>query len=105
METTMSDAVETADDHPHEHPNYVLIWGILLGLMIAQFGVKQLDILPYQLFIGFIFMVATVKTTLVALNFMHMKFENLVIFSLALTPFIFVILFLSVVMFDVPALG
>ncbi len=101
----MSDAVDTADDHAHEHPNYVFIWGILLTLMIAQFGVKQLDVMSYQLFIGFIFVVATVKTTLVALNFMHMKFENLVIFSIALSPFLFVILLLTVVIFDVPALG
>ncbi len=73
--------------------------------MIGQWGVKQLDILPYELFIGFIFLVATVKMTLVALNFMHMKFENLVVFSLALSPVFFLILLLSVVIFDVPAVG
>ena len=101
----MTEATDADEAHGHEHPNYVLIWGILLALMIGQWGVKQLGILPYQVFIGFIFVVATIKTTLVALNFMHMKFENLVIFSLALSPVLFLILLLSVVIFDVPAAG
>lgn len=98
----MTEATDTADDHAHEHPNYVLIWAILLGLMLGQFAVKQMDILPYNVFIGFIFTVATVKTLLVALNFMHMKFENLIIFSIALSPVLFLVLLLSVVIFDVP---
>lgn len=101
----MTETTDAEEAHGHEHPNYVLIWGILLALMIGQWGVKQLDILPYELFIGFIFLVATVKMTLVALNFMHMKFENLVVFSLALSPVFFLILLLSVVIFDVPAVG
>ncbi len=94
-----------ASDHEHHHPNYTLIWVILLALMLGQFGVKKLDVLSYQMFIGFIFVVATVKTLLVALNFMHMKFESIVIYLMALSPVLFIILFFSVVVFDVPVLS
>ncbi len=98
----MTDSTEQHGDSEHHHPNYTLIWVILLGLMIGQFGIKQLGILDYQLFIGFIFTVATVKTLLVALNFMHLKFESIVVYLLALSPVLFVLLFFSVVVFDVP---
>jgi len=105
----MSDEHEQTDtqaaENGHHHPNYTVIWVILLVLMLVQFGVKKLDVLNYTLFIGFIFTVATVKTLLVALNFMHMKFENIVIYLMALSPVLFVVLFFSVVVFDVPVLS
>ncbi len=97
----MSEA-STAAEHDHDHPNYTMIWVTLMVLMGLQFVLK-LIIPSYALFVGVIFVVATIKTVLVALNFMHMKFEKLVIFLMALFPFFFVILFFSVIVFDIPS--
>ncbi len=72
-------------------PNYVLIWGWLVGLMVigllASFlpGVRTLAV-------ALIFATAAAKALLVALNYMHLRFEPRLIYAIAIVPVLFVLL-------------
>jgi caa(3)-type oxidase subunit IV len=67
------------------HPHYVAIWIWLIVLMLA--GVLA-TLLPVEksVVIGLIFAIAAVKAVLVALNYMHLKSEDWLIYALAIVP-------------------
>jgi caa(3)-type oxidase subunit IV len=71
-------------------PNYVAIWVWLIVLMLAGVLVTLLP-LDRSAVVGLIFAVATVKAALVALNYMHLKSENWLIYALAIVPVLLVI--------------
>ncbi|MFQ5693674.1 MAG: cytochrome C oxidase subunit IV family protein, partial [Nitrospinota bacterium] len=56
---------------------------------------------PRLLIDTFIFVVAGVKAVLVALNFMHLKFERLLIWSLVLVPLGFFVILAAVLVYDI----
>ncbi len=72
------------------HPNYTAVWLWLLGLLglgvAASFlpGGRTLAVLV-------IFAIAFVKAILVALNFMHLRFEPALIYPLVLIPLLFLL--------------
>lgn len=57
----------------HGHPNYFIIWGILVALMTISLGIGELG--HTTLAIAMIFGIAIVKTLLVLGQFMHLKWE------------------------------
>jgi caa(3)-type oxidase subunit IV len=72
----------------HAHPNYtaVFVWLLaLLGVGVAA------SLLPggRSVALVVIFTTAFVKALLVALNFMHLRFESGVIYAIALIPLVF----------------
>jgi len=69
------------------HPNYVLVWYWLLGLALASVLVSTLP-LPHTFTIVLVFSAALVKALLVALYFMHLRFEGGLIYALALVPLV-----------------
>jgi cytochrome c oxidase subunit 4 len=69
------------------HPNYVLVWYWLLGLALASVLVSALP-LSHTLTVVLIFSAALVKALLVALYFMHLRFEGWPIYALALVPLV-----------------
>lgn len=71
--------------HERVHPNYVAVWVWLVGLLIVSVGVTSLPI-PAWVILFVIFAVAVVKALLVALNYMHLKFEQLLIYAMAIVP-------------------
>ena len=76
------------------HPNYVAVWLWLIGLLIASVVAVYLPI-PRSVAIFLIFVAAGVKAVLVALNYMHLKFEQLLIYAMAIIPLaIFFVLWL-----------
>ncbi len=78
----------------HAHPNYVAIWLWLLGLALISVLVTALPF-SHTLIVVLVFAAAAVKAILVALYYMHLRFERLFIYSLALTPLaLFVVLLL-----------
>lgn len=84
----------------HEHPNYVLIWYWLIGLALMSVLLSALPISDaVALFL--IFAAACVKAVLVALYFMHLRFERVVIIALLLAPILLFIALLVVVFFDI----
>lgn len=69
------------------HPNYVAVWFWLVGLLLASVGVSYLGISP-GIALTLIFAMAAIKAVLVALHYMHLRFENLLIYAVAIIPLI-----------------
>lgn len=73
----------------------LIIWGWLIVLLLVSIGASALSISP-ALIVLIIFGLAAVKALLVALYYMHLRWEHFAISLLALTPVIlFVILTLA----------
>ena len=90
----MTNSVQT-----HSHPNYVVIWYWLIGLALGSVIVSSLP-LPHLLILVIIFAAAFVKAWLVALYYMHLRFERLLIFSLVVIPLAFFVILLLVLFYD-----
>jgi caa(3)-type oxidase subunit IV len=75
-------------------PGYVAIWIWLIGLTIfcvgltLVFGTRPVVVLIF-------FAVASVKSLLVALNYMHLRFERPLIYAIAIVPVLFVLTLLA----------
>ena len=82
------------------HPNYVAIWVWLVALMIAGVLVTRLP-LGKPTVISLIFAIAAVKAVLVALNYMHLKSENWLIYALAIVPVLLVVAMTLVLLPDI----
>jgi len=79
------------------HPNYVAVWGWLVGLLVV--GVLS-AILPFPKAASLvvIFGAAVAKALLVAANYMHLRFEPGLIYAIAISPIVlFVVLTLALV--------
>jgi cytochrome c oxidase subunit 4 len=73
-------------------PNYFGIWIALLGLVAISIAASI--VLPKSLALLLIFAVAIVKALLVALNYMHLKYEKLLLYIIAIVPVVIVIILL-----------
>ncbi len=72
------------------HPNYVAIWIWLLALMgigLAASAIPGARVIAVTV----IFATATAKALLVALNFMHLRFEPRLIYAIAIVPILLVV--------------
>jgi caa(3)-type oxidase subunit IV len=78
-------------------PNYVAIWGWLVALMITGLAASFLPG-ARGLAVVLIFATAVAKALLVALNYMHLKFEPRLIYAIAIVPVLF-LLVLTVALF------
>ncbi len=66
----MTQETETTEER---HPNYVLIWAVLVAALIVSVFIGYMD-LPVVAMV-LIFSIAGVKAYLVASYYMHLKFE------------------------------
>lgn len=82
------------------HPNYVAVWFWLVGLMVASVAISLLPI-SESATVVVIFTIAVVKAVLVALNFMHLRFERLLIYSLAIVPLLLFFILTAVLFPDI----
>ncbi|WP_419937553.1 cytochrome C oxidase subunit IV family protein [Candidatus Palauibacter sp.] len=78
-------AASAADDHAHEHPKYMLIWLYLFILTVAEVFVAFLAIPKWMIVVSLLVM-AVWKALLVALYYMHLKFEPNRLRLVALAP-------------------
>jgi cytochrome c oxidase subunit 4 len=69
-----------------KHPNYILIWVYLAVLTGVELLVALLQFLPRRLLIGALIFLAIWKAMLVALYFMHLKFEPKRLLIIVLAP-------------------
>ncbi len=84
------------EEQEHAHPRYILIWVILLVLTLAEVGYAFLDLPKVVLAVGLVFM-AVWKAVMVAMYYMHLKYEPRRLWILAISPLPFgVILVLAV---------
>ena len=81
----------------HEEPNYMAVFWWLLVLTILEVVIIYLPIAKMAIAIMLVTMAVT-KATMVALYFMHLKFERRTLALIALSPFVlcvFLILMLT----------
>ena len=89
---------------PHVEPNYMLIWLWLSILTVVEVGVVYLPL--SKLSIGVLLvLLAVTKASLVALYFMHLKFERPTLGIIALTPMILCIFLIFMLLPDLTATG
>ena len=81
------------------HPNYVAIWFWLIGLALGSVLISALP-LPHTWTLVIIFVAAFVKAWLVALYYMHLRFERLLILSLVIVPLVFFAILLGILFYD-----
>ena len=85
------------EEQEHAHPRYILIWVILLVLTLAEVGYAFMDLPKIWLATGLIIM-AVWKALLVALYYMHLRYEPKRLWVLAASPLpLAVILVLAVI--------
>jgi cytochrome c oxidase subunit 4 len=70
----------------HKHPNYILIWIYLAALTGVELAVALLKFLPRNALILTLVLLAVWKALLVALYFMHLKFEPRKLLVVVLAP-------------------
>lgn len=88
----------------HEEPNYMNIFWALAVLTVLEIGVVYL---PFtKLLIGFLLVsLACTKAALVAMYFMHLKFEKSTLGIIALTPMILCVFLIFMLLPDLTATG
>jgi cytochrome c oxidase subunit IV len=79
----------------HDEPNYMAIFYWLFGLTVAELAVAYMG-LPKVLMVGALVGLAIAKAALVAMYFMHLKFERSTLAWIALTPPILLVMFLGI---------
>jgi caa(3)-type oxidase subunit IV len=72
-------------------PNYVAIWIWLLALAIGSIVLSRMP-MGHTTVVVLIFLLALVKALLVALNYMHLRYERLLIYAIVLVPVAFVLI-------------
>ena len=81
----------------HGRPNYVALWVWLVALLIVGLAASFVPG-ARGLAVALIFATAVAKALLVALNYMHLKFEPRLIYAIAIIPVLFVLV-LTVALF------
>lgn len=84
----------------HEEPNYMGVFWWLLILTIIEIGVIYLPIAKLAIAIMLIVLAVT-KAALVALYFMHLKFERTTLGLVALSPFILCVFLILMLLPDI----
>ena len=70
----------------HKHPNYVLIWVYLAVLTAVEVGVAFISHFSKTTLLIILLVLAVWKALLVALYFMHLKFEKWNLRFIAIIP-------------------
>ena len=60
----------------HKRPNYIAIWGYLFALTVIEVAAALLSHIPKHWLILILLFLAVWKALLVAMYFMHLKFER-----------------------------
>jgi len=85
--------------HAHPRPNYGAIFISLFVLTVLEILTTRLPILKIVM-IGMLVSLAIVKAALVAMFYMHLRFEKKLLALVALAPLIFSIIFAQGIGYD-----
>ncbi len=69
----------------HADPNYLAVFGWLFALTVIEVGVIYVPVSKLMIAAALV-LLASVKAALVAIYFMHLKFEKVVIWWIAVIP-------------------
>lgn len=95
----------SSPSHSHILPlrMYLVIWGALMVFTAITVGVSRIDFGAGNTFVAIL--VATIKASLVALYFMHLRYDNKFNLVILVTSFLFVALFLVPTLTDLTTRG
>ena len=79
------------EDQEHAHPRYYLIWFILAALTLAEVVYAFLNLPKVVLAVGLILM-AVWKAVLVAMYYMHLRYEPARLWIMAISPLPFAVI-------------
>ncbi|HEY3153513.1 MAG TPA: cytochrome C oxidase subunit IV family protein [Candidatus Binatia bacterium] len=84
----------------HSASGYIKIFYILLVLTIVEVAIVYLG-LPKMLLAALLIIFAVWKAALVAMHFMHLKFEKRTLALVAITPFVLCVFLILMLMPDI----
>ena len=84
----------------HSTANYLRIFYILLALTIVEVAIVYMH-LPKILLVALLIVLAVWKAALVAMHFMHLKFEKRTLALIALSPFVLCVFLILMLMPDI----
>jgi cytochrome c oxidase subunit 4 len=86
--------------HAHPAPRYFRVWFFLFVLTVAEVGVAFFSGMPKVMLIIILLILALWKALLVALYYMHLKFEPRKLWLLAMSPIPLILILLGVVLLE-----
>ena len=84
----------------HSTSNYIKIFWILLVLTIVEVAIVYLG-LPRMLLVALLVIFAVWKAALVAMHFMHLKFERRTLAVVAIIPFVLCVFLILMLLPDI----
>ena len=84
----------------HSTSNYIKIFWILLVLTIVEVAIVYLG-LPRMLLVALLVIFAVWKAALVAMHFMHLKFERRTLAIVAIIPFVLCVFLILMLLPDI----
>jgi cytochrome c oxidase subunit 4 len=84
----------------HDEPNYMGIFWWLLALTLLELGVIYVPIHRVAIIVLLVVLAVT-KAALVALYFMHLKFERTTLSLIALSPFVLCVFLILMLLPDI----
>jgi cytochrome c oxidase subunit 4 len=99
MMNTPGEAAGATTTH-RKQPNYYLIWVFLGVLTLAEIGVAFLSAIPKQVLIIILVALAVWKALLVAMYYMHLKFEPRKLWWIAAAPLPLAVILIIIVMME-----
>jgi cytochrome c oxidase subunit 4 len=86
----------------HKHPNYIAIWFWLAVLTAVEVGVAAMTGIPRHWLVLALLVMAIWKALLVALYFMHLRFEPRRLLIVVLAPLPLAVILVSTVLMEYP---
>lgn len=84
----------------HAHPNYMKIFWILLVLTVVEVAITFFG-LPKLVLAALLVVLAVWKAVLVAMYFMHLKFERATLAMIAIVPFVLCVFLILMLLPDI----
>ncbi len=91
---------EAGHEGSHTHPRYMLVWLWLALLTVAEVAIVWFSFLPKVWIVVMLLFMAVWKALLVALYFMHLRFEPRRVALLAAAPLPLAVLLILAVMME-----
>ena len=86
----------------HKHPNYIAVWAVLFVMTVVEVGVAMLSHIPRALLVLVLLGLAIWKAVLVAMYFMHLKFEPRRLLIVVLAPLPLAVILVVIVLQEFP---
>lgn len=84
----------------HKSPNYYLIWLFLAVLTLAEVGVAFISAISKEVLIVILLLMAVWKAMLVAMYYMHLKFEPKRLWWIVAAPLPLIVILIGIVLLE-----